>query len=179
MDADLTAKPTIENGQVTSWQLCYNKGTAPAACGDGKSSAPYPKVDLPKGTTDHHISITIADGNGITFAQTNPLWIQRDLKPTSPIVSPASQIDAAKIQGAGTTTLKFQDKNTEAMTLKYQLNFQGGNGAMSIDPDIINGGRGMSWYSNTNTLLIAGGVAIALILLVWGISARRRTNAAR
>src|SRR3954454_436790 len=135
MDADLTAKPTFENGQVTSWQLCYNKGTAPAACGDGKSSAPYPKIDLPKGTTDHHISITIADGNGITFAQTKPLWIQQDTKPTAPIVSTASQINPSKIQGAGTTTLKFQDKNTETMNLKYALNFQGAPGMMAIDPD--------------------------------------------
>jgi hypothetical protein len=177
MDADLTAKPTFENGQVTSWQLCYNKGTAPAACGDGKSSAPYPKVDLPKGTTDHHISITIADGNGITFAQTNPLWIQQDTKPTAPIVSPTSQINPAKIQGAGTTKLSFQDKNSEAMTLKYQLNFQGGNGMMAIDPDIQNGGRGTtSYFDRPVSLLIAGGVAIALIVILWRVMARRRVS---
>jgi hypothetical protein len=172
MDADLTATPTIENGQVTGWQLCYKQ----TDCGTGKSSSPYPKVDFAKGTADHHVSITIANGNGITFAQTNPLWIQQDTKPTSPIVAPTSQINPAKIEGAGTTTLKFQDKNSEAMTLKYQLNFQGGNGLMAIDPDIQNGGRTMPWYSQSAAWLIAGGVAIVLLVLVWRARARRQVS---
>jgi hypothetical protein len=181
MDADLTATPTIENGQVTGWQLCDNttKTTATTAnkdCGNGKSSSPYPKLNFAKGTADHHVSITIDSGNGITFAQTNPLWIQQDTKPTSPIVSPTSQIDPAKIQGAGTTTLKFQDKNSEAMLLKYQLNFAGGNGLMAIDPDIQNGGKGMPWYESSVVLVLAG--AIALMLLVW-IGMRWRANVAR
>lgn len=181
MDADLTATPTIENGQVTSWQLCY-KTSAPTTtattgndCGNGKSSSPYPKLDFAKGTGDHNIKIDIANGNGITFAQTNPLWIQQDTKPTSPIVSPTSQINPSQITGAGTTTLKFHDKNSEAMLLKYQLNFTGGNGVMAIDPDITNGGKGMPWYQNSISLVIAGVVAIAVVLLLW----RRRMSAER
>lgn len=173
MDADLTATPTFDaSGAVTSWQLCYNT----TDCGNGKSSSPYPKVDFAKGTGDHNIKIDIANGNGITFAQTNPLWIQQDTKPTSPIVSPTSQINPSKITGAGTTTLKFHDKNSEAMTLKYALNFTGGNGVMTIDPDITNGGKGMPWYENTISLAIAG--AIALFLLVW-VGMRRRANSVR
>jgi len=176
MDADLTATPTFENGQVTSWQLCYTKGTAPT-CGTGKSSSPYPKIDFAKGTSDHHIVISIANGNGITFAQSNPLWIQPDTKPTSPIVSPTSQINPAKIEGAGTTKLSFQDKNSEAMTLKYQLNFQGGQGLMAIDPDITNGGRG--FYDTNMILVISAGVALALALLVWRMRVSRRNISAR
>lgn len=176
MDADLTATPTFENGQVTSWQLCYTKGTAPD-CGNGKSSSPYPKIDFAKGTTDHHIVISIANGNGITFAQTNPLWIQPDTKPTGPIVAPTSQINPAKIEGAGTTKLSFQDKNTEQMMLKYQLNFQGGQGLMAIDPDIQNGGKG--FYDQTTVWVIAAGAALLLALLVWRIRVSRRNIEAR
>src|SRR6185369_1968383 len=173
MNADLTATPTFDsNGSVTSWQLCYNGN----ACGDGKSSSPYPKVDLAKGTGDHTIKIDIANGNGITFAQSNPLWIQPDTKPLCPIVAPTSQINPTQITGAGTTSLKFHDKNSDAMILKYQLNFANGNGVMTIDPDIINGGKGMPWYENTISLAIAG--AIALLLLVW-VGMRRRANVAR
>ena len=183
MNADLTATPVFENGQVTGWQLCDKSQkttttTAPASdqCGNGKSSSPYPKLDFPKGTSDHHIPITIDSGNVITFAQTNPLWIQQDTKPTSPIVSPTSQIDPAKIQGAGTTTLKFQDKNSEAMLLKYQLNFAGGNGLMAIDPDIQNGGKGMPWYQSSVVLVLAGAIALMLLAL---IGMRWRANVAR
>ena len=172
MDADLTATPTFENGQVTGWQLCY-KATQ---CGNGKSSSPYPKLDFTKGSGDHNIKIDIANGNGITFAQTNPLWIQQNTKPTTPIVSPTSQIDPSQITGAGTTSLKFHDKNSDAMLLKYQLNFAGGNGLMAIDPDIQNGGKGMPWYENTVVLVLAG--AIALMLLAW-VGMRRRANVAR
>lgn len=175
MDADLTATPTFSNGQVTSWQLCYTKGTAPD-CGNGKSSSPYPKIDFAKGTSDHHISISIANGNGITFAQSNPLWIQPDTKPTGPVVAPTSQINPAKIEGAGTTKLSFQDKNSEQMLLKYQLNFQGGQGVMAIDPDIQNGGKGI--YRPDMILVIAGGVALLLVLLVWRMRVSRRMNAA-
>lgn len=179
MDADLTATPSFDsNGSVTSWQLCYKSASTATStqCGDGKSSAPYPKLDFAKGTGDHTIKIDIANGNGITFAQTNPLWIQRDTKPTSPIVSPTTQIDPAKITGGGTTELKFHDKNSEAMLLKYQLNFAGGNGVMAIDPDITNGGKGMPWYENSVVLGLAA--AIALMLLVW-VGMRRRANVAR
>ncbi|MFL6728800.1 MAG: hypothetical protein ACJ8D6_01470 [Sphingomicrobium sp.] len=171
MDADLTATPTIVNGQVTEWKLCDGKTT----CGTGKTSSPYPKIELKKGSTDHSITIQIDEGNGITFAQTNPLWIQQDTKPTAPVVAPTSQIDPSKISGGGTTTLKFKDANTEAMTLKYALQFEGGNGIMSIDPDIQNGGKGIAFYQ-TAALLVAGGVVVALVLLiVWRRSARRQT----
>ncbi len=180
MDADLTATPTFENGQVTAWQLCYKSAAATTTnsgeCGDGKSSSPYPKLDFTKGSGDHNIKIDIANGNGITFAQTNPLWIQENTKPTSPIVSPTSQINPSQITGAGTTSLKFHDKNSDAMLLKYQLNFAGGNGLMAIDPDIQNGGKGMPWYESTVVLVLAG--AIALMLLVW-VGMRRRANVAR
>jgi hypothetical protein len=178
MNADLTATPTFENGQVTSWQLCYKSGsTATAAstqCGDGKSSSPYPKLDFAKGSGDHNIKIDIANGNGITFAQTNPLWIQPDTKPTSPIVQPTSQI--SQITGAGTTSLTFHDKNSDAMLLKYQLNFAGGNGLMAIDPDIQNGGKGMPMYSTWEIVAVIG-LAALLVLLVWRLNVRR--NVAR
>ncbi len=182
MNADLTATPSFDsNGSVTSWQLC-DTSTKPSTtatagtCGDGKSSSPYPKLDFAKGSGDHTIKIDIVNGNGITFAQTNPLWIQENTKPTSPIVSPTSQIDPSKIEGAGKTTLKFHDKNSEAMTLKYALNFTGGNGLMAVDPDITNGGKGMPWYENSAVLVLAG--AIALMLLLW-VGMRRRANVAR
>ena len=173
MDADLTATPTFDsNGSVTSWQLCYTSSStaAPAStqCGDGKSSAPYPKLDFAKGTGGHNIKIDIANGNGIVFAQTNPLWIQQNSKPTGPTVD--SQI--SQITGVGTTTLKFHDKNSEAMLLKYQLNFQGGTGLMAIDPDITNGGRPI--YTSESVLIVAA-VALALLLLVvWRLNVGRR-----
>lgn len=173
MNADLTATPTIENGQVTGWKLCDEKAT----CGTGKSSSPYPKIDFAKGSGDHNIKIDIANGNGITFAKENPLWIQQDTKPPAPIVSPTSQIDPAKISGAGTTTLKFKDSNSEAMTLKYSLHFEGGTGVMAIDPDIQNGGKGFYSYE---TWAIVGGAALLLAILVWWrVSVSRRMNAER
>ena len=177
MDADLTATPSFDsNGSVTSWQLCYKSASTTAAtstqCGDGKSSAPYPKLDFAKGTGGHNIKIDIANGNGITFAQTNPLWIQQDTKPTSPIVSPTSQINPSQITGAGTTSLKFHDKNSEAMLLKYQLNFAGGNGVMAIDPDITNGGKGMTTYS-TFEIVAAIGLIALIVLVVWRLNVRR------
>ena len=179
MDADLTATPTFDaNGSVTSWQLCYKSSnattTAPGSsdCGDGKSSSPYPKLDFTKGSGDHNVKIDIASGNGITFAQTNPLWIQQDTKPTSPIVSPTSQIDPAKITGAGTTSLSFHDKNSDAMLLKYQLNFAGGNGVMAIDPDIQNGGKGMPTYSTWEIVAVVGLLAL-IVLLAWRLNVRR------
>ena len=174
MDADLTATPTVENGQVVSWQLCYKPPATTTAtatqCGDGKSSSPYPKLDFAKGTGDHNIKIDIANGNGITFAQTNPLWIQPDTKPTSPIVQPTSQI--SQINGAGTTSLSFHDKNSDAMLLKYQLNFAGGNGLMAIDPDIQNGGKGMATYSTVEIVAAIGLIAL-LVLVVWRLNVRR------
>lgn len=172
MDADLTATPTFDNGQVTGWQLCYKQ----TDCGTGRSSSPYPKLDFTQGSGDHTIKISIANGNGITFAQTNPLWIQPGTKPTGPIVAPTSQINPSKITGAGTTELKFHDKNSDAMTLKYQLNFQGAPGVMSIDPDILNGGKGRPWYETSAAWMVTGAVAIVLVLavLVWRRNARRR-----
>ena len=181
MDADLTATPSFDaNGSVTSWELC-DTSTKPSTtatagtCGDGKSSSPYPKLDFTKGSGDHTIKIDIVNGNGITFAQTNPLWIQENTKPASPIVSPTSQIDPSKIEGAGKTTLKFHDKNSEAMTLKYALNFTGGNGVMAIDPDITNGGKG---FYQSYTIEIVAAAALAVVVLIWFVM-RRRTNTAR
>ena len=176
MDADLTATPTFENGQVTSWQLCYTSGATSTAasqqCGDGKSSSPYPKLNFAKGTGEHNIKIDIANGNGITFAQTNPLWIQQNSKPTGPTVD--SQI--SQISVVGGTTLKFHDKNSDAMLLKYQLNFQGGNGLMAIDPDIQNGGKGMPTYSAFEIVAAIGLIAL-IVLVVWRLNVRR--NVAR
>ena len=175
MNADLTATPTFENGQVTSWQLCHKTASTATAtstqCGDGKSSSPYPKLDFAKGSGDHNIKIDIANGNGITFAQTNPIWIQPTTKPTGPIVD--SQIN--QITGAGTTSLSFHDKNSDAMLLKYQLNFTGGNGLMAIDPDIQNGGKGMPsieyWF-------VAAAIALALVAFIL-VGVRRRMSAER
>lgn len=177
MKADLTATPTITNGQVISWDLCYVTSSK-NDCGTGKTSSPYPKVDLPANSGDHTIKIDIVNGGGITFSQ-DPIWIQQDVKPTSHVIAPTSQINPAKITGAGTTELKFHDANVgDAMLLKYRLNFANGNGVMVIDPDIQNGGKSMSWSSQSATWLIAGGVAIALVLLIWRVGIGRR-NAAR
>ena len=178
MKADLTATPTITNGQVVSWDLCYV--TSPKNdCGTGKTSSPYPKVNLLAGSGDHKIKIDIVNGGGITFSQ-DPIWIQQDIKPTSHVIAPTSQINPGKITGAGTTELTFHDANVgDAMLLKYRLNFANGSGLMTIDPDITNGGKGMTWYSQYSSLLIAGGVVIALALLIWRINITRRGNAAR
>jgi hypothetical protein len=178
MDADLIATPDIENGQVVGWELCHNVPTK-KDCGTGKTSSPYPKLEFDGGSGDHNIKINIIAGNGITFAQSNPLWIQPNVKPPGPIVAPITQIDPAKIKGAGTTELKFHDANSgDGMLLKYQLNFANGNGVMTIDPDIQNGGKGLFGFSQTE-VLIAGGVLIAVILLLWRVRVNRRSNVAR
>jgi hypothetical protein len=177
MDADLTATPTFENGQVAGWQLCYKKGTGAGDCGDGKTSSPYPKLDFAKGSGDHNIKIDIVNGNGITFSQ-DPLWIQENTKPDSHVIAPTSQIDPSKITGAGTTQLTFHDKNSNktSMLLKYRLNFTGGNGVMTLDPDITNGGKG--FYNPSAILVISAGVALALALLVWRTRVSQRNIAA-
>jgi len=179
------ATPTVQqNGQV-SWKLCYRKDqvTFPKC---GLTEATYPDVDVPIGETGV-FQFTILGDTGIVFApnppnqgppsSTNPgpVWVQKKGAPNGPGIDP--QIEPPG--GGGSKKLTFVDLNTEVSTLKYQLNFVDAQGkpVTALDPEIINGGKGLM---NNVALLIAGGVAIALLALwAWRIVSARRANAAR
>lgn len=172
MSTDLTVKPTFQNGQVVGWELCHSVPTN-KDCGNGKTAAPYPKLDFNVGSGGHEITIAIINGNGVTFDPANPLWIQPNTKPTSPIIAPTDQIDPKQVKLVHPAYLKFHDANDSGeLLLKYQLNFvdSSGNKVIPIDPDIKNGGKG--FFGNgltgaqTTALMIDAAIIAALVAAV-------------
>lgn len=180
----LEVTPTIENNRV-SWELCYLNPPEPPMprCGDGSAGKPFPDVVVPKGPQDQPFQFKIMGNSGITFAPDatptkyypGPIWVHEKGEPNGPGVH--GQIKDR--DGAKKPVLTFVDKNSEEITLKYQLNFVDaqGNAVTALDPDIINGGKGL--LSNA-AFLITAGVAIALLAL-WAFRtlADRRAAAAR
>ena len=179
----LEVTPTIQNGQVRSWQLCHMNPSQPPVpiCGDGSPARPFPDVTVPMNQADPIFQFKIMGDSGITFAPDStptkiggPIWIHERGDPNGPGVH--GQIEDVK--GAKTKTLVFKDENDFAIVLKYQLNFVDAQGkaVTALDPEIINGGKGL--MSNM-ALMIAAGVAIALVALwAWQILSERRAKAA-
>ncbi len=170
--------PTVKNGKVASWELCFVGPRTPhnkLGCGEDAD------VYVPMNQSNQSFKYTIKGdpGLGLVFAPNppagdGPIWIAFDYKPKSPFVE-------GEIKGLGTATkphggqnnLNFVDKNDTEGILQYQLNFVDRNGNKSeLDPDIINGGKGRLTDA---AFLIAAGVALALLAL-WTlqvIAARR------
>lgn len=169
------ATPTVVKDQVRSWQLCHMNPSQPPVpiCGDGSAAQPYPDVTVPKGQHNATFQFKIMGDSGISFAPESvptkvggPIWIHKKGDPNGPGVH--GQI--YDVKGAKTKTLTFIDKNDDAVTLKYQLNFVDAQGkaVTALDPEIINGGGNRLW--DNTALLIGGGVAVALLgLWVWRI----------
>ena len=164
------ATPTVVNGQVV-WTLCYTNPN-PDQCGDSKAT--YPDVVVPQNNGDQPFQYKIVNDNtglNIQFASENPVWVQANSQPTGPGVN--SQVH--KLAGGGQKTLTFTDKNSlpsstqpAPLTLTYQLNFTDGQGnpVTSIDPDIRNGGKTI-FGSINNTVAVVAGVIALLLIVVW------------
>lgn len=174
--------PTVQNGQV-SWELCYRNPPVPPIplCGDGSPGRPYPDADVPKGAQDQPFQFKIMGNSGITFAPDStptkfypgPIWVHEQGEPNEPGVH--GQIKDR--DGARKPVLTFVDKNSEAITLKYQLNFVDAQGkaVTALDPEIINGGKNR--LSDNAAFMISAGVAVALLALwAWRVFAARRTG---
>jgi hypothetical protein len=147
-------------------------------CGNGTAQNPYPNVTLPtneganQGIVPFQFTITNDQtGLQLQFANTNPLCVQQGSKPPCPSTDPQIPNPPG---GAGSKVLTFVDLNTrpdahhpQAVVLKYQLNFTDsqGNAVTSIDPDITNGGKSLS-YSFINTTALVIGVAVLVVLIV-------------
>ena len=141
----LEATPTKQGNNI-KWKLCHQQGSS-KACGDQPGN--YPPVDVGN-SSDVPFKITIigdTTGLGIKYAP-EPLWAQwATTKPaggwnTKPSGADVDQL--VRIEGAGTTELKFRDTNTQQGDIKYQLNFVSTNQPTTkvdpLDPDIKNGG---------------------------------------
>lgn len=178
------ATPTVQNGQVVEWKLCYFKDAVTyPQCGITKGT--YPNASVKMGDTGV-FQYSIMGDSGITFAPSpppqgppsgtdpGPIWVNEKGQPNQPGVDP----QIGSLGGGGSKKLTFVDLNTDAATLKYQLNFvdSQGKAVAALDPEIINGGKGL--FSNV-AFVIAAGVAIALLALwAWKIMADRRNSAA-
>lgn len=176
--------PTVHPNGHVAWKLCHTKSAVNYPdCGVGTAADPYPNVKVPMGETGI-FQFTISGATGIAFAPSppnqgppssahpGPIWIHEKGQPNGPVIDP--QIGPPG--DGGSNKLTFVDLNTEAVTLKYQLNFVDAQGkaVTALDPDIINGGKGL--MSNV-AFMIAAGVAIALLALwMWQVVSARRTN---
>lgn len=177
------ATPTVQNGQVTAWKLCYIESQVSYPdCGYGTAQDPYPNVKVPPGpnTKNQPFQFNILGDTGIAFAPASqnpgdpgPIWIHKKGDPTGPGIHP--QIDTPG--GGGSQQLTFINRNTQEVTLKYQLNFVDAQGkaVTALDPEIINGGKNR--LSDNSAFMISAGVAVALLALwAWRVFAARRTG---
>jgi len=165
-DYNFQATPTLNDG-VVQWQLCFIETGQPTVCNSPTSA--YPNVSVPQNHANQLFSFKIVNDNtqlGITFAPDNPLWIKANSKPTGPGVN--GQITG--IGGGATPELQFTDKNSSAVTLKYQLNFvdKNGNKVTAIDPDIKNGGKvSAQLFNSPIAILIGAAILITLAVFFW------------
>ena len=162
MDVQLTVQTAKHNSEPVVWEMTY--GTLK---GGPKN---YPTVTVPdKGHAN--FTITIKDA-GITFSN-DPIWIQKDDKPTK------SGVHGIKdVSGGGTNVLTFKDGNANKETLFYALNFANvpAGTPAQLDPIIDNQGGGPGGFMDirgNSTLLI--GAAVLLLLVVALIMLRRRS----
>ena len=151
---------------------------------DGKfgQGGNYPDIDLDKGD-DYRIIFTIVDINnlGVRFDPTvvdpgskpkaiNAIWIAEGSGVQKNAGAYPEQIDHAGVQGNG-QQLRIDDKNSDAVTLTYRLNFVGPPelGTITpIDPEIRNGGgHGVEFLSMEAVAAVLGLAVLALVGLLW------------
>lgn len=181
----ITLIPTPVNNSI-QWTMIHNSHV-----GQGGN---YPDIDL-SNPKNYQITYTIADINklGIKFdpkvvdpvskpKAINAIWIVEGSGTQKHAGAYPSQIDQVKLQKAG-TELVITDKNTEAVTLTYQLNFVGPTTLgeiTSIDPEIRNGGGNTGYFYNVDIInVILGGAVLALTALLWVSHLRNRRRTAQ
>lgn len=174
-DFNLQAVPRLEKGQVT-WALCY-KNSSPCPSASSFKAIGFAHTFFAHVQNFHIDIVNDQTGLGIVFApepppQTNdgPLWIQAGPKPITAVIDP----HISNISGAGTTALKFSDRNGgQPVDLFYQLNFvatQGANKGQKvtpIDPEIKNGGSTIDVVAAASSILIGLVVVAALATLAY------------
>lgn len=159
----LQVKP-VQVGSNIQLQMCH--GTV---CGN--SPGTYPDVTLDPGTGSHVIIVSIANPTlGVTFDD-DALWVKPNHgSPPHKMLDSAGQIPG--FTKANDTTIFFTDANNNNqsngwLTLGYALRFKGPTGALTIDPDIKNGGGTSTSYSSFQTASLVIGIAtLAAILFV-------------
>jgi hypothetical protein len=159
----LTVETTKHGNDPIVWEMS-----------DGlKSGGPgnYPVVTvLNKAKADFTITI---NNPGTTTFSNDPIWIQKDTKPTQHVVHGIKDIS-----GGGATVLKFHDGNMNAERLFYVLNFANvpAGTPAQLDPIIENqgGGPGMIGGDAYSAYYI-GAAAVLLLALVAFILYRRRS----
>jgi hypothetical protein len=174
---DMQPPPTTQDVKLTIETAKHGNDPIVWEMSDGlKKGGPgdYPKVTvLAKAKAD--FTITINNPGTITFSN-DPIWIQKDTKPTAHVIHGIKDIS-----GAGTTVLKFSDGNANTETLFYVLNFANvpAGTPAKLDPIIDNQGGGPGGYMNyrDNSALLIGGLILLAALVLALIYVRR--NAAR
>jgi hypothetical protein len=182
MQLAVTATPTIQNGAVTSWQLC-----TPSGCASGPS---FPLIDIPTTTnqTSAQVTISINDPTGlITFAAgQNAMSVQAGFTCPGQIGSwnPGSQLSG--FTRVSNTQIQFSDANSNMATnplyFAYKLNFTNTSNPNQtvpfIDPIIRNGGHttaglgGPGALTQKDILIDAAIVSFIVALIVAVIVAR-------
>jgi hypothetical protein len=164
MEVKLTVEPAKHGNDPVIWEMSY----------DTKKGGPnnYPVVTVPS-KANANFTITIDKPGNITFSN-DPIWIQKDTKPTSKVIHGIKDIT-----GGGTTVLKFHDGNANAEHLVYVLTFANvpAGTPTQLDPIIENqgGGPGMIGGDAYSAYYI-GAAALLLIALVAYIAFRRRSS---
>ena len=158
----LQVKP-IQNGSNIQLQMCH--GTV---C--GTSPGTYPDVTLSEGTGSHVFVVSIVNPTlGVTFDD-DALWVKQNHgSPPHKMMDSAGQIPA--FTKANDTTIFFSDANNNdptngELTLAYALRFKGPTGALTIDPDIKNGGGTTRSNNFAVVELVIGLAALGAILFV-------------
>lgn len=156
----LTVEAPKHGNDPIVWEMTY--GT--------KMGGPnnYPVVTvLDKAKADFTITI---NNPGTTTFSNDPIWIQKDTKPTAAVVHGIKDIS-----GGGTTVLKFHDGNMNTEKLFYVLNFANvpAGTPTQLDPIIDNQGGGTRMGMENSALYAVG--ALLLLALLAVVLLRRRT----
>ena len=165
--------PTIQDVKLTVETAKHGNDPIVWEMSDGlKKGGPndYPVVTvLNKAKAD--FTITINNPGAITFSN-DPIWIQKDTKPTEHIVHGIKDIS-----GGGTTVLTFKDGNANSEKLFYVLNFANAppGTPAQLDPIIDNqgGGGGIMRESAAMNYYYAAGALLLLAVLVFALVRRR------
>lgn len=170
----VTLIPVRDDAGAIQWTMIHGE-----KIGQGGN---YPDIDLDKGD-DYTITYSIVDIDnlGIQFdprvvdpgskpKAINAIWITEGSGVQKSPGAYPEQIDHAGVQGNG-RQLRVNDKNSDAVTLTYQLNFVGPRelGPIpSIDPEIRNGGgHGVDFLSMEAVAAVLGLAVLALVTLLW------------
>jgi hypothetical protein len=161
-DVTLTVETAKHGNDPIVWEMSdgLKKG--------GPGSYPVVTV-LDKAKADFTITI---NNPGTTTFSNDPIWIQKDTKPTQHVIHGIKDIS-----GAGTTVLTFHDGNANAEKLVYVLNFANvpAGTPTQLDPIIDNQGGGGGGFMNEaagNYYFV--GVAVLLLAVLVYVLFRRR-----